>query len=239
MRSHLVLSITGTNSVGGASVSPHFNFTKAAELAVKHAAEQAATAATAPATSINSINDPKQPPVAAAAISSQQPAASTTPVADFKPKKKKKKPVKRDRAAPDEESEEDESEDVAQPANSYVTVEYEGPQGGVLAPPPDALGFVEKPDLDLVGLKQPPPAAAAAPRPPITNELLDPTLLSGTRAPAARGAALAVAASGPPVPPAAVMPSVAKLTMTWVCYGFQGLQDHFTHWFLEQRWHML
>lgn len=211
---HLVVSIPGTNSVGGASVSLHFNFTKAAELAVKHAAEEAAATATAPATSANSLNEAKQPTALAVDTASQQPAASETPIADSKPKKKKKKkPAKRDRAAPNEESEEDESEGVAQPASSYVTVEYEGTEGGDLAPPPDALGFVEKPDMDLAGLGRPPPAAAAAPRPQITNELLDPTLLSGTHAPAAPGTTGAVAASSSPVvPPAVVMPSGTILT---------------------------
>ncbi|BDA43807.1 hypothetical protein COCOBI_04-8240 [Coccomyxa sp. Obi] len=196
----------GTNSVGGASVSPHFNFTKAAELAVKHAAEEAAAAATAPATSNNSTDEPKQPAVTDSSTPSQQPATSEIPLADSKPKKKKKKkkPIRRDRAAPDEESEEDESEDVAQPASNFVTIEYEGTEGGGLAPPPDALGFVEKPDPDLAGLERPPPAAAAAPRPPITNELLDPTLLSEARTPAGPRATGAVAASVPAVPPAAV-----------------------------------
>jgi hypothetical protein len=177
----------GTNSVGGASVSPHFNFTRAAELAAAHAREAAAADSADPPASANAVNNREQP-VEAAIVSTQPPA---------KPKKKKAK----HKAAAAAAEEEDDDEGGITPGGGYVTVEYEGDGGSEadLAPPPDALGFVATADPDLAGLGRPPPAAAASPSAPITNELLDPTLLSGTRGPAMRSP-LGSGATGPPGP---------------------------------------
>lgn len=92
-------------------------------------------------------------------------------------------------------------------AGGYVTVEYEGSGGAQdsLAAPLDSLGYVEEPDSDLAGLGRPPPAAGlgapAAVRAPITNELLDPTLQSGTRGPPLRSPLSS--APGPPTTAAA------------------------------------
>lgn len=188
----------GTNSVGGASVSPHFNFTRAAELAAAHAREAAAAGSADPPASANAVNNREQP-VEAAPVSTQPPA---------KPKKKKGK----HKAAAAAAEEEDNDEGGMAPGGEYVTVEYEGDGGSEvdLAPPPDALGFVTTADPDLAGLGRPPPAAAASPSAPITNELLDPTLLSGTRGPAMRSPP-GSGTTGPPGPPPPVAARVPRV----------------------------